>query len=95
MPRQELVEVFSDAVNRWILRTPGRNFPGVVIQGDTLRNLYRNAERVQALAQNHSDEDLLGEVDDLCSTLKEMLMHYEQVLKAHAMELPYCGRISD
>jgi hypothetical protein len=95
MPRQELVEVFSDAVNRWILRTPGRNFPGVVIQGDTLRNLYRNAKGVHALAQHHSDEDLLDEVDSLCGTLREMLVHYEQVLKAHDMELPYCDRIAD
>ena len=34
------VEVYSEATNHWIVRTPGREFPAMVIQGDTCHALY-------------------------------------------------------
>lgn len=33
------VELLSDTINFVVLKTPGRNFPGMVIQGDSLATL--------------------------------------------------------
>jgi len=39
MERMEL-DVFSTETNQAVVQTPGRRFPGLVIQGDTLWNLH-------------------------------------------------------
>ena len=35
----ESVEIYSDATNAAVMRHPGRRFPGMLIQGDTLHSL--------------------------------------------------------
>ena len=100
MAEQSSVEVFSNDINRVILRTSGRHFPGIVLQGDTLRGLLRLSERLFSRLPNESDDELLDDAEDLRDRLKELLIHYENVLMAHHMELPYppqdyvCGRHS-
>ena len=89
MAKQVSVEVLSDAINYVVLRTPGRNFPGMVIQGDGLARLYRRASDVCRLAKGTGDEDLAADADDLCRELGERLAFYEKVLEANAIELPY------
>lgn len=42
--RSEDVEIFSDMTNAAVMRHPGRKFPGVLIQGDTLYTLCREAD---------------------------------------------------
>lgn len=42
------VELVGDAVNAVVIKLPGRAFPGVVIQGDSLRNLNAIVERLVA-----------------------------------------------
>lgn len=88
------VEQYSDAVNAVILRTPGRSFPGMVIQGDSLRILLRKAERgIESFAAGNMEEgrDYLLEITE---DLKDRLIHYEEVLKAHGFDLPYSGAVS-
>lgn len=85
------IDVFSEEVNYAILRAPGRNFPGCLIQGDSLAILCRNAlrvvERVRAL--EITDEDLLGEVQSLTNALIGRLLHYQDVLREHQIRLPH------
>ena len=47
----ELVEVLSDDTNRAILRHPARRFPGVLVQGDSLYSMCKNADRACAAAE--------------------------------------------
>ncbi len=35
----ESVEIYSDATNSAVMRHPGRRFPGVLVQGDTLHSM--------------------------------------------------------
>jgi len=42
--RIEQVEIYSDASNMAIMRHPGRRFPGMLIQGDSLHNLCQAVE---------------------------------------------------
>lgn len=52
------VELFSDAINFVVLKTPGRKFPGMVIQGDSLAKLFRSASEVCRLAKASGDQNL-------------------------------------
>lgn len=88
------VEMLSDEVNAIVLRTPGRNFPGMVIQGDNLRSLHRLAERIHAQAHTLPSDELRDDIDDLCECLRERILAYESVLERHGIPLPYPDRVS-
>jgi hypothetical protein len=83
------IEVFSEISNYAIVRMPGRNFPGCVIQGDSLSILLNNAERVYSLAMETGNEELIGEAEELKDAIEERLDLYESVLRAHGIDLPY------
>jgi predicted RNase H-like HicB family nuclease len=91
MDHKEL-EVFSEECNYGIVRMPGRHFPGCVLQGDSLSILLRCAERAYAIALATKNSDLIDEIESLKESLKDRLQHYEQVLEAHGMDLPYARR---
>lgn len=89
------VQLLSDDVNSIVLTTPGRNFPGMVIQGDNLRSLYRLAERILAHVNAHqSDAELRDDADDLRERLRERIVAYESTLDRHGIALPYPDRVS-
>lgn len=74
------VELFSDQGNGAVLRLPERKFPGLLLQGDSLRNLAEMAERVHALSESGSDE-LKEEAAVLAESLREMCLWYESVTR--------------
>ena len=41
--RSESVEIYSDTTNAAVLRHPGKKFPGVLVQGDTLYTMCQAA----------------------------------------------------
>jgi len=81
--RTESVEVYSDETNRAVMRDPGRKFPGVLIQGDTLFTLCAMAD--EACAKSGSNKDL----DRLRDALLDLLLHYKIVLGEHDIRLPF------
>ncbi|HEX5442773.1 MAG TPA: hypothetical protein VFW87_03040 [Pirellulales bacterium] len=83
------VEVLSDSVNYMVLSTPGRQFPGMVVQGDSLARLYRCAAEVCRRAKGSEDQELIDEAGILCEELRDRLAFYEKVLKSHGIKLPY------
>ena len=86
--RKEPVEIFSDASNAAILRHPGRNFPGVLVQGDTLHTLIESLSVVQRESASLS-EDAAGELEGVVERLGELLEHYKSVLVEHKIPLPF------
>lgn len=84
------VEVFSGAVNAAVIRFPGRKFPGMLIQGDTLSTLYALARRTLELARARAVENGIVDVtEQLVADLGSLLKEYEQVLIQHNIGLPY------
>jgi hypothetical protein len=77
-----------DATNAAVLRHPGRQFPGCLVQGDTLYSLLHSLKLVQLEAAGLS-ENTAAELSDVVEHLKELLQHYSQVLEAHHIELPF------
>jgi len=86
------VELYSDAINSPVLRIPTRNFPGILIQGDSLSILADLAsEIVDQLAAGD-----ISEATDAAEELKQNVLNriviYERALKEHGMKLPYAKR---
>jgi hypothetical protein len=85
--RIEQVETYSDASNAAILRHPGRRFPGVLIQGDTLRTLLIQVQEVHQ-AGGALDDDSRDGLRELVERLQALLHHYNETLTAHGLDLP-------
>jgi hypothetical protein len=85
----ESVEIYSDATNAAILRHPGRRFPGILIQGDTLYNLCRTLDEICRDARSQLDPETYEEANDLRNTMRGYLNHYKAVLHEHSLPLPF------
>ena len=85
--RTEIVEILSDRTNAAIMRHPGRAFPGVLVQGDTLYTLCRQAEL--ACEEFGLGSPRFKELDDLRERLRSLLDHYKMTLREHGMKLPF------
>ena len=90
--RTEPVEIYSDAVNAAVMRHPGRTFPGILIQGDTLHNLSTLAAEALALAEPRSELQAL--LAELSEQLQQRVHLYKHVLIDHGLELPFVDRSS-
>lgn len=90
MNKQE-VEVFEySPPNAPIIRMPGRHFPGYLIQGDDLNELFKSALEVQKRIQGAgSQEQMEMYANELVEQLCAMLAHYESALIKHDLKLPY------
>jgi hypothetical protein len=83
------VDCLSEAPNYGVIRMPGRKYPALVVQGDSLRILLDLAQEIQGRVKDSSDEELRSTVDELMEQLGSRVEHYEQVLAKEHMELPY------
>ena len=88
MERQEL-EVFSGVSNFAVVRMSGRNYPGCVVQGDSLCILLHRVQEVRSLASSIGNEELCESIAEVESILAVRLDHYESVLKANGLDIPY------
>jgi hypothetical protein len=86
------VEIYSNASNSVVMRHPGRRFPGVLIQGDTLSVLCSKADVICASGQQQLDADTYLELNDLRNYLWSVLLHYKTVLGEHDIPLPFSDR---
>jgi len=85
--RIEKVEIFSDATNMAIMRHPGRRFPGILIQGDTLYTLLWKADKAcQKVGRGSPGYD---EIKELRDVLSDFINHYKKTLAEHSIELPF------
>lgn len=88
------VRSYSDDSNQVVLQTPGRNFPGSVVQGDQLRSLLRLTQRALGLIETKDYEEAVDELKDLEERLLERCLHYERALRIHELDLPYPDEVT-
>ncbi len=88
--RTELVEIYSDAVNAAIMRHPGRRFPGMLIQGDSLYIFSQNVAEALACAEPKSDQWYV--LKELAEGLQSRVDLYVEVMREHNLELPFVRR---
>ena len=94
MPDSQKIELLSDATNEVVARYVERNYPGVLIQGDTLKILFDDLEELQEEIAGGDMESAKEISDVIQEKLLDLLTHYETVLSEHGIELPYFGAVS-
>jgi hypothetical protein len=90
------VEVYAEDSNYGVVRMPGRNYPGAVIQGDSLKILWGTArEVVEGVRSGRlDDERFLGAVEELHNALLGRLLHYQEVPRREGFDLPYVRAVT-
>ena len=87
--RATQLEMWSGQVNSAVVRVPGRMFPGVVIQGDSLSILFDLAMYVTEHLPPSAHTELRGAAEELAEKLFHHITNYESVLGARGVSLPY------
>ncbi|WP_425481654.1 DUF6959 family protein [Cognatilysobacter lacus] len=90
--RLEQIEIYSDATNAAVMRHPGRHFPGVLVQGDTISHLASWLSRAVAEIEtcNLSDEAQEGLLY-VHQSLTGLAEHYSAVVRQHGIRPPSQG----
>ena len=87
------MEVYSEASNMPVLRFPGRRFPGVLIQGDSLAGLLANVASISQLIERNeafsAQNEVVELVSELQSTLGALVDHYATTLSNAGIPLPF------
>jgi hypothetical protein len=82
------VERFT-AIGCAVVRMPGRRFPGVVVQGDTLSNLWSMAHAALTRARAGGNDRGMDDLEMVVEDLDSMLKGYEQALERAGLPRPY------
>lgn len=83
------VDLLTDQGNNAVVQLPGRKYPGVLVQGDTLSTLITTTnEAIEALRQGDTGEaETL--IRELLARLQDSQSCYEAALQARGIPLPY------
>ena len=85
---KETVEVLSTNPHAPVLQRSGRSFPGLLIQGDSLKELARQARSIMDMVLT-DPYDAIDEAEYMTSKLEHLVSEYEQALATHEIDLPY------
>ena len=86
---RDVVQLLSKPTNYAVVQLPGRNYPGVVFQGDSLHSLVHRLREVRQMIEDNQSKDSSAELDDICEQLSEALVHYETICGQRGIGLPY------
>ena len=89
-PNNESAKILLVGSNGAVVHLPGRHFPGIVIQGDTLSNITRSLLDIrEQVAKIAGQEEAVDELDGVLEQLYSRVALYETALEQHGFELPY------
>jgi hypothetical protein len=88
-------KILSHVPNSGIVHLPGRKYPAVAIQGDTLYRFFRVARELLSEAKRLRHEEMYYNALDIAEDLQRQLLHYEETLEKHGYNLPYLKSIRD
>lgn len=83
------LEVYSQSINRGIVKMPSQSFPGLVLQGETLASLLKLARTAHEKSQHTTDTELIDTSHELLESIQKLVSHYESTLNRHNHPLPY------
>jgi len=82
-------ELLTDAGKWAVVQLPGRRFPGVVIQGDSLSVIVGELDRAGAALRRGDTVGAEEELTGVLERLTEAMAHYESTLSDRGIDLPY------
>ncbi len=83
------VELFTDGGNYAVVRMPGRKFPGVVVQGDSLSTLRDDVAGIRDALRAHELGEASDATDVLLEDLEAILLRYAEALDRHGLGTPF------
>lgn len=83
------VKLLSEPTNYAVVHLPTRNFPGVVVQGDSLNALISELEEALKDIANENFQEAADIIADRLGTLRAARARYEKVCRESAITLPY------
>ncbi|MGC1510302.1 DUF6959 family protein [Ketobacter sp.] len=87
--KKKEVEIYSDVSNMVVMRHPDREFPGSLIQGDTLHCLIQDLTEAKEELDTGNSEEASEILSNVIESPNDRLKHYKNVLKEHNCELPF------
>lgn len=87
--KQEQIEIYSDLVDKAVVRLPQRNTLGSVMQGDTLFLLHADLMDILESHKHEPHSELFYRIYLLAKGLEERLDHYITVCKEHGVKLHF------
>jgi hypothetical protein len=83
------VELFTDGSNNAVIRMPGRQFPGVLIQGDGLASLRFDVAEIRDACLAGDATKALEAAEFLLEDLDAILLRYTDALERHGLRKPF------
>jgi len=83
------LEVYSQSINRGVVKMPSQSFPGLLLQGETLASLLKLATTLHEKSQNTNTTELIDTSRELMESIQNLVSHYESTLHRHNIPLPY------
>lgn len=84
--------LLTPPTNFAVVQMPGRSYPGVVVQGDSLHILVSELREMQQLLQARDYDELKDALADVRERLEDALHGYEAVCAERGIGLPYVKR---
>jgi len=82
------VELFTDGSNNAVIRMPGRQFPGVLIQGDSLASLRSDVAEIRDACLAGDATEAVEAAEFLLEDLDAILLRYTDALERHNLRKP-------
>ena len=83
----ESAVILGHVSNIGVVQTPGRRYPGVVVQGDSLHNMLGQAIEVARELKRFGSEEAYFKALDMVSKLRGQRMFYEETLERLSKDL--------
>jgi hypothetical protein len=83
-------KILGQMSNIAVVQLPTRNFPGIVLQGDTVSTFLRAIDDIR---NNCSDPEAMAAADELDEKIRTALRFYEDVLDGEGIKIPYQPRV--
>lgn len=83
------VELFTDGSDDAVVRMPGRQFPGVLIQGDSLSIIRSDVAEIRDACRAGDASEALEAAELLLSALDAVLLRYTDALDRHGLRKPF------
>jgi hypothetical protein len=87
----DVAELLSSPSNFAVVQMPGRQFPGVVMQGDTLNAAILS---LQSVRRELRDDETVAELEIVLDQLVDARTHYEHTCASKGIALPYSHKPS-
>ena len=81
------VEIYSDATNHNVIRSPNREHPALVIQLDNFMGMYHILSAARTALNDHDVPAVRDGLDSLDEMMEGFLKHYETVMSQHDLKM--------